>query len=120
MRTPGENATGRVPGRRRSPPGRAASPRQGRVPGNATPGNAGPGNAGPGNTVPGNTVPGNTVPGNTVSGNTGPGEPGAGRPAASEPSLFAPGYSGGREARPDPRPGSSRAAGARADSGRPG
>src|SRR5260370_18853058 len=109
MRNPGENATGRVPGRRRSPPGRAASPRQGRVPGNATPGNAGPGNAGPGN----------TVPGNTVSGNTGPGEPGAGRPAASEPSLFAPGYSGGREARPDARRASSPAGGAWAGSGQP-
>src|SRR5262252_2041181 len=42
MRKPGENAGGRVPARRRSPSGRAASPHRGQVPGSAVPG-SGPG-----------------------------------------------------------------------------
>jgi len=79
MRNPGENAGGRVPGRRRGPSGRAASPRQGQAPGSAVPG-SGPGSIGPG-------------------------EPGPGGQVTRQPSIFTPGYSGGRSPRRDPRSG---------------
>ncbi len=71
MRNPGENAGGRVPGRRRSPSGRAASPRQGLAP--SEPGTGG------------TEASAGRLP--------------AGGRAAREPSLFAPGYSGGRSTR---------------------
>ena len=76
MRNPGENAGGRVPGRRRSPSGRAASPRQGLAP--SEPGTGGTGASGTGASAGGLL---------------------AGGRAAREPSLFAPGYSGGQSAR---------------------
>src|SRR5258708_16906249 len=71
MRNPGENAGGRVPGRRRSPSGRAASPRQGLAP--SEPGTGG------------TEASAGRLP--------------AGGRAAREPSLFAPGYSGRRSTR---------------------
>lgn len=92
MRNPGENAGGRVPGRRRSPSGRAASPRQGLAP--SEPGTGGTGASG-------------------TEASAG-GLPAGGR-AAREPSLFAPGYSGGRSARRE-----ARAGGARGDGGQHG
>src|SRR5215472_5365468 len=83
MRKPGENAGGRVPARRRSPSGRAASPHRGQVPGSAVPG-SGPGGIGPGEAGPGGQV-------------------------TRQPSIFTPGYSGGRSARRDPRSGGAQA-----------
>jgi hypothetical protein len=103
MRNPGENAGGRGPGRRRSPSGRAASPRQGPAP--SEPGTGGTGARGTG-------ARGTGARGTEA----GAGRTGAGERAAREPSLFAPGYSGGRSARRDATP----AGGARGDGGQHG